>query len=45
MGTITSDPGFAGGYTSNPDVSDGLHRDAGIWALVGLSTGFWRTEF
>jgi len=43
---ITSDPGFAGGeYASNTDVRDGLHRHAGIWAVVGLSTEFWKTEF
>lgn len=43
---ITSDPGFAGGeYASNLDVQDGLGRHADIWAVMGLSTDFWKTEF
>lgn len=43
---ITSDPGFNGGeYASHEDVSDGLRRHADIWAIMGLSTEFWRTEF
>ena len=46
MDAVTSDPGWAGGeYSSNLDVADGLARHAGIWAVVGLSTEFWRTEF
>ncbi|NLE96953.1 MAG: alpha/beta fold hydrolase [Propionibacterium sp.] len=43
---ITSDPGFDGGeYSSHVDVADGLRRHADIWAVMGLSTEFWRTEF
>lgn len=43
---ITSDPGFNGGeYSSHTDVTDGLNRHADIWAVMGLSTEFWRTEF
>ncbi|QDO87488.1 alpha/beta fold hydrolase [Ornithinimicrobium ciconiae] len=43
---ITSDPGFNGGdYASHADVVDGLSRHADIWAVMGLSTEFWRTEF
>ncbi|ODU05336.1 MAG: hypothetical protein ABS81_07915 [Pseudonocardia sp. SCN 72-86] len=42
---ITSDPGFAGGeYRSNADVVDGLTRHAGIWAVMGFSTEFWKQE-
>jgi len=42
---ITSDPGFNGGeYASNQDVVDGLKRHAGIWAVVGFSTEFWKQE-
>ncbi|MBB3665284.1 homoserine O-acetyltransferase [Prauserella sediminis] len=42
---ITSDPGFNGGeYSSNADVVDGLKRHAGIWAVVGFSTEFWKQE-
>ncbi|MFP5022388.1 alpha/beta fold hydrolase [Pseudonocardia phyllosphaerae] len=42
---ITSDPGFAGGeYASNADVADGLKRHAGIWAVMGFSTEFWKQE-
>jgi homoserine O-acetyltransferase len=42
---ITSDPGFAGGeYASNTDVVNGLERHAGIWAIMGLSTEFWKQE-
>ena len=42
---ITSDPGFAGGeYTSNTEVLDGLTRHAGIWAVMGFSTEFWKQE-
>ena len=43
---ITSDPGFAGGdYASHTDVADGLRRHADVWAVMGLSTEFWKTEF
>ncbi|MFC5379278.1 alpha/beta fold hydrolase [Aquipuribacter nitratireducens] len=46
MDAVTSDPGWAGGeYASNTDVADGLARHAGVWAVVGLSTEFWKTEF
>ncbi len=46
MEAITSDPGWAGGaYSSHSEVAAGLRRHAGIWALLGLSTEFWRTEF
>ncbi|RZT83584.1 homoserine O-acetyltransferase [Pseudonocardia sediminis] len=42
---ITSDPGWNGGeYTSNADVVDGLTRHAGIWAVMGFSTEFWKQE-
>jgi homoserine O-acetyltransferase/O-succinyltransferase len=42
---ITSDPGWNGGeYASNADVVDGLTRHAGIWAVMGLSTEFWKQE-
>ncbi|MEV1291595.1 alpha/beta fold hydrolase [Pseudonocardia sp. NPDC049635] len=42
---ITSDPGFKGGeYSSNTDVVDGLKRHAGIWAVMGFSTEFWKQE-
>lgn len=43
---ITSDPGWNGGdYSSAAEVSAGLHRHADIWAIMGLSTEFWRSEF
>lgn len=46
MDAITSDPGFQGGeYSSHTEVADGLRRHADIWAVVGLSTEFWKTEF
>lgn len=46
MDAITSDPGWNGGsYSSPADVADGLRRHADIWAVMGLSTEFWRTEF
>jgi len=46
LDAITSDPGWNGGeYTSSTDVHDGLARHAGIWAVMGLSTEFWKTEF
>lgn len=42
---ITSDPGFKDGeYSSNADVVDGLKRHAGLWAVMGLSTEFWKQE-
>jgi homoserine O-acetyltransferase/O-succinyltransferase len=45
MEAITSDPGFAGGeYSSNADVVAGLTRHAGIWAVMGFSTEFWKQE-
>ncbi|WP_448642818.1 alpha/beta fold hydrolase [Geodermatophilus sp. URMC 63] len=46
MEAITSDPGWNGGeYRSHTEVADGLRRHADIWAVVGLSTEFWKTEF
>lgn len=46
MDAITSDPGWHGGeYASAADVTDGLHRHADIWAVMGLTTDFWKTEF
>lgn len=43
--TITSDPGWNGGeYSSNNEVVDGLRRHAGIWAVMGFSTDFWKQE-
>jgi homoserine O-acetyltransferase len=45
MEAITSDPGFDGGeYTSNAEVDAGLRRHAGIWAVMGFSTEFWKQE-
>lgn len=42
---ITSDPGFNGGkYSSHTDVADGLKRHADIWAVMGLSTEFYKQE-
>lgn len=42
---ITSDPGFADGrYSSNTEVEAGLKRHAGIWAVMGFSTEFWKNE-
>jgi homoserine O-acetyltransferase len=42
---ITSDPGWKGGeYASNKDVVGGLTRHAGIWAVLGYSTEFWKQE-
>jgi homoserine O-acetyltransferase/O-succinyltransferase len=42
---ITSDPGWNGGeYASNTDVVNGLTRHAGIWAVMGFSTEFWKQE-
>lgn len=46
MEAITSDPGWNGGeYASHTDVADGLRRHADIWAVMGLTTDFWKTEF
>jgi homoserine O-acetyltransferase len=46
LDAITSDPGWAGGeYASHTDVADGLRRHADLWATMGLSTEFWKTEF
>ncbi|MEX2291854.1 MAG: alpha/beta fold hydrolase [Mycobacteriales bacterium] len=46
MDAITSDPGFQGGeYSSHEQVAAGLRRHADIWAVLGLSTQFWKTEF
>ncbi|SDF96485.1 alpha/beta fold hydrolase [Pseudonocardia oroxyli] len=43
--TITCDPGWNGGeYASNTEVVDGLTRHAGIWAVMGFSTEFWKQE-
>jgi homoserine O-acetyltransferase len=45
MEAITSDPGFKDGeYSSNADVEAGLKRHAGIWAVMGFSTEFWKQE-
>jgi homoserine O-acetyltransferase len=42
---ITSDPGWSDGeYKSNADVVAGLKRHAGIWAVMGFSTEFWKQE-
>jgi len=42
---ITSDPGWSGGeYRSNAEVVAGLTRHAGIWAIMGFSTEFWKQE-
>ncbi|QIK65351.1 alpha/beta fold hydrolase [Nocardioides sp. HDW12B] len=46
MDAITSDPAWAGGrYTSHADVADGLRRHADIWAVMGLTTDFWKSGF
>ncbi|MHA2790150.1 alpha/beta fold hydrolase [Corynebacterium sp. S7] len=43
---ITSDPGFnEGHYESREEVEAGLRRHADIWAVMGFSTEFWKTEF
>jgi homoserine O-acetyltransferase/O-succinyltransferase len=45
MEAITSDPGWNdGNYASNADVVAGLERHAGIWAVLGFSTEFWKQE-
>lgn len=42
---VESDPGFNGGeYTSNAEVADGLRRQSHLWAVMGLSTEWWRQE-
>src|ERR1700753_2113794 len=42
---LPSDPGFADGeYKSTADVAAGLTRHAGIWAVMGFSTEFWKQE-
>ncbi len=46
MDAITSDPAWNGGeYTANTDVAAGLRRHADIWAVMGLTMDFWKTEF
>jgi homoserine O-acetyltransferase len=46
LDVITDDPGWNGGeYASNADVARGLARHADIWAVMGLSTEFWKSEF
>ncbi|MFZ2502927.1 MAG: alpha/beta fold hydrolase [Nocardioides sp.] len=46
MDAITSDPGFNGGeYAAHTDVDAGLRRHADIWAVMGLTTDFWKSEF
>lgn len=43
--TIECDPGFAAGeYGSHEDVVDGLKRHAKLWAAMGFSTEFFKTE-
>jgi homoserine O-acetyltransferase/O-succinyltransferase len=45
IAAITSDPGWRGGeYATNTDVVEGLTRHAGIWAVMGFSTEFWKQE-
>ncbi|PLR95063.1 alpha/beta fold hydrolase [Bacillus sp. T33-2] len=45
MEAITSDPGWNGGnYQSCTEVADGLKRHANIWAIMGLSTEFYKQE-
>ncbi len=42
---ITSDPAWnEGEYESHDQVVDGLRRHAGIWAVMGFSTEFWKQE-
>lgn len=42
---ITSDPNWNGGnYQSCTDVADGLRRHARIWAVMGLSTEFYKRD-
>lgn len=45
MDAIWSDPGWHGGeYKSHAEVEAGLARHARIWAVMGLSTEFWKQE-
>lgn len=45
MDAITSDPGWNGGnYQSNTEVAAGLKRHADLWAVMGLSTEFFKQE-
>jgi homoserine O-acetyltransferase/O-succinyltransferase len=45
MDAITSDPGWRNGwYDSHEAVRDGLMRHAGIWAVMGFSTEFFKQE-
>jgi homoserine O-acetyltransferase len=45
MEAITSDPGFKNGfYDSNEEVREGLARHAKLWAVMGLSTEFFKQE-
>lgn len=45
MDAITSDPGWNGGnYSSHVEVAEGLKRHADIWAVLGLSTEFYKQE-
>lgn len=42
---VTSDPGFNGGeYASNKEVVAGLKHHARVWAVMGLSTEWWKQE-
>jgi homoserine O-acetyltransferase/O-succinyltransferase len=42
---IWSDPGWNGGeYASNADVVEGLKRHSHLWAIMGMSTEFWKQE-
>ncbi len=43
---IKSDPGFKNGwYDSHTEVREGLARHALLWAVMGLSTAFYKQEF
>lgn len=45
LDAITSDPGWNGGnYSSHTEVAEGLKRHADIWAVMGLSTEFYKQE-
>lgn len=45
MEAITSDTGWNNGeYSSHTDVKEGLKRHADIWAVMGLSTEFYKQE-
>ncbi len=45
MDAITSDSGWKdGNYSSHIEVADGLGRHADIWAVMGLSTEFYKQE-